>query len=451
MTSADVPALVPGNTQAEDTVIGSLLKGRSEILGEVLDLVASDDFQSPRHRAAFAAAVALGRRQVPIDYTTLSEEMASGGGVSAGDALEFLAGIDLLVPTASHAAHYARIVRRYATFRRLLGAAQEIAEDAYRAQGDPSEAISAALQRIVEVRRGLEEDLVAPTEWAERTWQDLRTGTMRLLAGLSSGLRELDLATMGLVAGELYVLAARTSVGKTTLLVQVAHHVASQHGAVLFVSCEMRPDLLFDRTLSAVASVSVNRLARRSLQVPEWQRVEEGLHQMAETPLYVLRKRYQTADVRDAVLRLEARSQRPVLVLVDFIQMLQDQVGDGRRDYANYGEATKRLKLIAEDFGVPVIAASQLNRESEYQQRAPSLADLSQSDQIAHYADAVLALHREKDEDGGRRTLLLSLKRRNLGRPETDGPSELVWTGTHYADPKPAEHYDRLFAQYTAT
>ncbi len=445
----DVLSAIPGNEQAEDAVIGALLK-RGDILGELLDLVEPEDFRGPRHRQAFGAAVELARRQVPIDYTTLCEEMARRGGISAHDALLWLSEVNLAIPSAIHAPHYARIVARYSTFRRLISALQVSAEQAFRAEGEPGEVISATLQRIVEVRRRLDEDLVAPTEWAERTWRDLRTGTTRILAGLPSGLFELDLATLGLVPSELYVLAARTSVGKTTLLMQVAHHVATHHGPVLFVSCEMRPELLFDRTLAAIAAVSLNRLARRSLRAPEWTRVEAGLQQLAETPLYVLRRRYQTAEIRDAVLRLEARNQRPVLVLVDFIQMLQDQAGDGRSPSSNFGEATKRLKLIAEDFGVPIIAASQLNRESEYQQRAPTLADLSQSDQIAHYADSVLALHREKDEDGGRRTLLLTLKRRNLGRPETDGPSALVWTGTHYADPRPPEHYERLFAEYAA-
>ena len=439
--------LVPQNDEAEAWVIGSILK-RGDVIGELLDLVEPTDFHSPRHRTAFAAAVRLARRQTPIDYGTLSEEMASAGTMPAPEALEWLLAVGLAIPSAAHARHYAQIVARYATFRRLITAAQAIAEDAYRAVGDPSEVISAALQRIVDVRRDLDQDLVAPTEWAQRTWQDLRTGTTRILVGLPSGLCELDLATLGLVGGELYVLAARTSIGKTTLLMQVAHHVATCVGPVLFVSCEMRPELLFDRMLAATADVSVNRLARRSLQQPEWQRVEGGLLQLVETPLYVLRRHYQTAEMRDAILRLEARTQRPVLVLVDFIQMLQDQAGDGRTTSSNFGEATKRLKLIAEDFGVPVLAASQLNRESEYQQRPPSLADLSLSDQIAHYADSVLALHREKDADGGRRTLLLTLKRRNLGRPESDGASEIVWTGTRYVDPKPAEHYEQIFAHY---
>ena len=159
------------------------------------------------------------------------------------------------------------------------------AEEAFRAEGEPSDAISSALQRIADVRRRLDEDLVAPTAWAERTWQDLHTGTTRILSGLPSGLYELDLATLGLVASELYLLAARTSVGKTTLMMQVAHHVATHHGPVLFVSCEMRPELLFDRTLAATGAVSVNRLARRSLRSLEWSRVEGGLHQLAETPL----------------------------------------------------------------------------------------------------------------------------------------------------------------------
>src|SRR5207248_2253918 len=142
---------------------------------------------------------------------------------------------------------------------------------------------------------------------------------------------------------------------------------------VLFVSCEMRPELLFDRTLAATAGVSVNRLAQRSLKALEWTNVELGLQQLAETPLYVLRRHYHTAEIRDALLRLEARNERPVLVL-----------------------------------------------------------------------------HRGKDADGGRRTVLWTLKRRNLGRPETDGPSELLWTGTRYADPHPAAYYEHLFEQYTA-
>jgi replicative DNA helicase len=448
MTSIDDTPVVPCSDEAEDWIIGALLK-RGDVIGELLDLVEPADFHSPRHRAAFTAAVKLARRQAPIDYGTLTEEMARAGAMSTSDALVWLSSVGLQVPTAAHAQHYAAIVSRYATFRRLISAAQAIAEDAYRAVGEPTEVISSALQRIVEVRRGLQDgDLVAPTEWAERTWQDLRTGTTRILAGLSSGLYELDLATLGLVPEDLYVLAARTSVGKTTLMMQVAHHVATASGPVLFVSCEMRPELLFDRTLAATAGVSVNRLAQRSLRALEWTSVEKGLQQLSETPLYVLRRHYQTADIRDAILRLEARDQRPIMVLVDFIQMLQDQAGDGRTTSTNFGEATKRLKLIAEDFGVPVIAASQLNRESEYQQRAPSLADLSLSDQIAHYADAVLALHREKNADGGRRTVLITLKRRNLGRPESDEPCELVWTGTRYSDPHPAEYYEHLFDQY---
>jgi replicative DNA helicase len=451
VTSIDDAPVVPANDEAENWVIGSLLKD-GNVIGELLDVVKAADFHSPRHGAAFAAAVQLARQQAPIDYGMLAEEMALGASMTVSDALFWLSSIGLEIPTAAHARHYAEIVRRKAIFRRLISAAQSITEDAYRAVGDPADVISAALQRIVDVRSGLQDqDLVTPTAWAEQTWTDLHTGTTRILAGLSTGIFELDIATLGLVPAELYVLAARTSVGKTTLMTQVAHHVATHTGPVLFVSCEMRPELLFDRTLAAMAGVSVNRLAQRSLRQIEWNHVEKELQQLSGTPLHVLRRHYHTSDIRDAILRLEARNERPVMVLVDFIQMLQDQVGDGRTTSSNFGEATKRLKLIAEDFNIPVVAASQLNRESEYQHRPPSLADLSLSDQIAHYADAVLALHREKDGDGSRRTVLLTLKRRNLGRPEMDDPCELVWTGTRYDDPHPVEHYQRLFEQYGAS
>jgi replicative DNA helicase len=278
----DQVALLPHNDEAEDWVIGSLLK-RGDVIGELLEVLEAADFHRPGHRAAFAAAVQLARRQAPIDYGMLSEEMANSGAMSAREALEWLSSIGLMIATAAHASHYAAIVVRYAKFRRLIGALQLSAEDAYRAVGDPDETMSAAIHRIADIRRNEDMDLVAPTAWAERTWQDLHTGTSRILAGLPTGLYEFDLARLGLVNSELYVLAARTSIGKTTLMMQVAHHVAAHHGPVLFVSCEMRPELLFDRTLAATAEVSVNRLAQRSLQAPEWTRVEKGLQQLGET------------------------------------------------------------------------------------------------------------------------------------------------------------------------
>lgn len=259
----------------------------------------------------------------------------------------FLAGVSLLVPSAAYASHYAAIVSRYAVFRRLISAAQTIAEDAWRAVGDPDAAIARSISRLVAIRRGLPQDLVSPAEWAETTQRALEEGQPIELLGLSTGLRELDVALLGLVANELYVLGARTSAGKTTLLVQIAHHVAINHGPVLFVSLEMKPELLFDRILAGVANVSVNRLALRTLHPDERQRALSTVKQLGDVPLYVLRRRYLTADIRDALLALEAMNQRPSLVIVDFIQMIQDQAESSRADWAHYGEAAKRLKLIA--------------------------------------------------------------------------------------------------------
>jgi len=166
--------------------------------------------------------------------------------------------------------------------------------------------------------------------------------------------------------------------------------------------------------------------------------------------LYVLRRRYHTAEIRDAILALEAMNQRPALIVVDFIQMLQDQAETSRADWAHYGEAAKRLKLIAEEFGVPLVAASQLNRASEYEKRPPTLADFSLSDQIVQYADSVIALYRDKDESGGSRTYIPVLKRRNYGRPAGEA-LEVVWSGQKYVDPHPAEHYRSLLQARMST
>jgi len=430
---------LPSNVLAEDAVIGSLLKNGA-VLGQVLELLGPDDFYSRRHGAAYAAAIALARRRGPIDYVTLCDEMAAQSAMSANEALVFLSGIGLSTPSASHIRHYAAIVARNAAFRRLVGAAQTIAEDAWRALGDPDSAIARSIQRLVAIRRGLPEDLVSPAAWAATTQAALERGEPLGLLGLSTGLHELDVALLGLVASELYVLGARTSAGKTTLLVQIAHHVAVHHGPVLFVSLEMKPDLLFDRILSGVASVSINRLALRTLYADERERALSSVKKLADVPLYVLRRRYQTAEIRDAILALEAMGQRPVLVVVDFVQMLQDQAAQSRADWAHYGEAAKRLKLLAEEFGVPVLAASQLNRASEYEKRPPTLADFSLSDQIVQFADAVIALYREKDDTGGSHSYVPILKRRNYGR-QAGELMELIWSGQRYADPYPSEHY----------
>ena len=410
------------------------------MLGELALHLSAGDLASPQHRAAFTAAISLARRQLPIDYVTLSEEMAAQGSLPAGDALQFLLDVDLRVPTAAFAIHYAGIIARYATFRRLISAAQAIAEDGWRAMGDPEDVLARSIQRLVTIRQGLPQDLVTPAAWAEATRQALEQGVPLELLGLSTGLRELDVALLGLVPSELYVLGARTSTGKTTLLVQIAHHVSVTDGPVLFVSLEMKPELLFDRILAGVADVSVNRLALRTLYPDERTRAIRQLSKLADVPLYVLRRRYQTAEIRDAVLALEALDQRPVLIIVDFIQMVADQAETSRADWAHFGEAAKRLKLIAEEFGVPVLAASQLNRASEYEKRPPTLADFSLSDQIVQFADAVMALYREKDEEGLSRTFVPILKRRNYGRAAGEA-LELHWSGQKYVDPYPAEHY----------
>jgi len=436
------PSRPPSSVQAEDAVIGSLLK-TPRVLSDLVVQLSADDFSSAPHRAAFAAAVSLARRQVPPDYTTLTEEMAAQGSMAAGAALQFLAEVNLAVPSAAHAAHYAAIVTRYAVFRRLISSAQLIAEDGWRAVGDPEAVIARSIQRLVSIRQGLPQDLISPAAWAAATQEALELGQPIELLGLSTGLREIDVALLGLVPSELYVLGARTSAGKTTLLVQLAHHVAVHHGPVLFVSLEMKPELLFDRILAGVANVSVNRLALRTLRPDERERALSSVKRLADVPLYVLRRRYLTAEIRDAILALEALNQRPNLVVVDFIQMLQDQAEVSRADWAHYGEAAKRLKLIAEEFGVSVIAASQLNRASEYEKRTPTLADFSLSDQIVQYADSVIALYREKDEAGASHTYIPILKRRNYGRPAGEA-MEVVWSGQKYVDPHPPEHYRDL-------
>jgi replicative DNA helicase len=156
--------------------------------------------------------------------------------------------------------------------------------------------------------------------------------------------------------------------------------------------------------------------------------------QLRDGPLYVLRRRYLTAEIRDAILALEAMNQRPVLLIVDLSKMIQDQAESSRADWAHCREAAKRLKLIAEEFGVPVIAASQLNRATEYEKRPPTLGDFSLSDQIVQYVDSVIALYREKDEAGGGRTFVPILKRRNNGRPAGEA-LEIIWSGQKYVDP----------------
>lgn len=406
----------PHSNDAERGVVGVLLV-RPDLLAEILDIgLRAADFYSPKWGAAFAAIVELAETGEPIDSLTLDEALGAHDGPRP-EASELI-GSMADVPSLGHAVTYATRVRDYAKQRRIMAAATEVLERGY----DPAtktdldgyadwvEATMLAETRQESAREapGLLVDAVdaALDELSARSAGERR--------GVPSGLADLDRMTGGFRSGQLVVVGARPSVGKSALAFGIGIHVAGHIGSVLFVSAEMGRIELGTRALAG-GGVASDRLLSGRLDALDHERLRRRRDHMASLPLLI----DDSPGITLAAIRAKARRQLSkglVLVVVDYLQLV---VGEGRRERRELevAEVSRGLKSLARELEVPVVAVAQLNRGLELRaNKRPVLADLRDSGQLEQDADVVLFLHRpavyDLEADPGAAELIVA-KHRN--------------------------------------
>jgi len=432
--------LPPHSTQAEEAVLGSVLK-RGLSIADVLPFLKPHHFYEARHRHIYAAMSALFERAAAIDYHTLAEELEHQGTYAQSGGLVYLSELNLATPSAAHIEHYARIVLEHAVRRRYISAAQQVAELAWNRRKD----LDTVKQRAEALVLGASSDTLSrravlpPSEWTEHLMEYLGQARTSGLAGVSTGLRDLDTMTLGLSPG-LYLVAASTGTGKTALAGQIALHVAEHHGPVVFVSMELTDVDLAVRLVSVITNITKEQLVTGNLTTEQGNTVMAAIERLSRSRLHIVfGSGYTSGDVRAYALQVQgAEGSKPALVVVDYVQLLRDVEGDGRMRERNVSAAARGLKDVSGELGVPVLALVQLNRNrAARSDKRPQLADLRESGDLENTADSVLGLYREEMDnphtDDKKLAELSVLKKRQLGE-DVGTMRRLVWVGESYKD-----------------
>jgi replicative DNA helicase len=392
---------------AERAVLGAVLAD-STVVASVAEVVHADDFSSPAHGQIFAAMLALDGTQRPVDHLTLSEELKTRGQLAGVGGPAYLMTLDQVVPLASSAVEYARIVKDQSVRRRLAQVGREILELASQDTGELEAILDEAERRVFQLaERKREGELKPVRELMESTLELLDRMKMSSsgVTGLSTGFVDLDLQLTGFHPGELLILAARPGVGKTSLAMNVAMHVAlKEERPVGIFSLEMPADQLLMRLLASAARVDMKKLRGGRLTPHDEEKFQEVAGALFNAPLFIDDTgALSPFDLRAKARRLKQRNQSLGLLVVDYLQLMH-QKGKVESRQLEVSEISRSLKALAKELDVPILALSQLNRKVEERKGGrPMLSDLRESGAIEQDADVVMFIHRDDgadDEDG---------------------------------------------------
>jgi replicative DNA helicase len=404
-TGPPTDRLPPQNLEAEQGVIGAIVLD-NEVLHDVIPLLRVDDFYRDTHQIIYRAIRDLYDLGKPIDLVILSEELGRRGELEAIGGDETLVEIVNNVPSAANARYHADIVRDKAVVRNLIEAGNEILREGYANNLTAEDQVQAAEQQIFNIAEDQTSGQTVDLREVITTAMErivARTETKHPITGVATGYFELDDLTGGFQPEQLVILAARPSMGKTALALNICGHVAikNQKG-VLLVSLEMSKLELAERLLCAHSKVDGHKIRTgHNLVARDMQQLGQGYEDLLKAPLWIddtpARNMLQiTANARRLKMRQDIG-----LVVVDYIQLIDSESSDGRDSrQEQIARISRRLKTLARELHVPVIALSQLNRAVENREdRRPRMADLRESGAIEQDADLVLLLHRPEYYD----------------------------------------------------
>ena len=395
----------PKSVEAEVGLIGSCLIDEVAI-GDASD-IKPDDLSQPSHRLVWAAIQSLSGRGEVVDIVTVCDELDRNGNLSAAGGRTGLVDLMTSTPTSANAAQYAIIIRRTATLRRLLSAATRIAEIAYANPTDADEALGRAEAEIFAVAREARrqafsemDDLIGDAI-SRLDWLRANRGAAR---GVGSGIGSLDRMTGGWQPSDLTILAARPSVGKTSMALNIAQHAAIKEGKrVAVFSLEMSKDQLTTRLLAGASGVDIFRIRRGEVEGFDLARIAAAVHHLEHAKIFIDDSPTASPiDLRSKARRLAASGGLD-LIIVDYLQLMMPsrQTKDVNR-VVETSDISRGLKAMARELNVPVIALSQLSRASENREGGqPRLADLRDSGAIEQDADIVLLLWRPNGQEHG--------------------------------------------------
>jgi len=393
----------PHSLEAEQSLLGSLLLDKDAMM-KISDRTTAEDFYADKHRVIYENMVDLYRRHEPIDILSLANRLGEKNELERIGGRAYLIQLSNAVPTASHVAHYAGIVHKKATLRRLLSAAGDITSLGFNEAEEIDSVLDQAEQKLFNVsQKFLKTSFVAIQDVLDSAFERIdelhrEKGKLR---GVPSGYVDLDNLLGGLQKSDLIILAARPSCGKTSLALDIARNVAvkTKLGVGVF-SLEMSKEQLVDRMLCAEANVNLWSMRTGHLSDSgnndDFSRIGHALGVLSEAPIYIDDSASANImEIRAKARRLQMEKGLSLLV-VDYLQLMESRTGNSDNRVQEISEITRGLKSIARELNIPVLALSQLSRAVELQKPAiPKLAHLRESGSIEQDADIVMFIYRK--------------------------------------------------------
>jgi replicative DNA helicase len=395
----------PHSVEAEQSIIGGLLLDNSA-WDRAGDLLSDTDFYRFEHRLIYAAVGKLINASKPADVITVFEQLQSLGKAEECGGLAYLNALSQSVPSAANMRRYAEIVRERAVLRKLVAASDEIATAAFNPQGrSVSQILDESESKIFKIgeegsrsREGFISMDTLVVQLIDRV-TELHENGAEEVTGVRTGFYDLDRMTSGLQAGDLIILAARPSMGKTAFALNIAEHVTVNEGlpAVVF-SMEMGAAQLALRMVGSLGRIDQTHLRTGALRDDEWGRLSEAVEKLGKVSLYIDEGSALTPSELRARARRQARQCGQLgLIVVDYLQLMSGSGGSSEENRATViGEISRGLKSLAKELKCPVIALSQLNRSVESRtDKRPMMSDLRESGAIEQDADVIMFIYRD--------------------------------------------------------
>ena len=400
--SSDALKAPPHDSEAEKSVLGAVLID-SAAMNIVAEFLKPDYFYFPEHKSIFSSMLILFEKQQPIDVVTLSDQLKQSGDLKKIGGKVYLSDLINTVPTSAYIEHYGRIIMGHYVKRKLIDLAGRLVEKSFDEKGDVKRLLDDAEVEIFALAQShLHQDFIELkdilAESFERLDEFLKKGSH--LRGVTTGFKDLDNKLAGMQDSNLLILAARPGIGKTTLALNMALHIATKEKIpVGFFSLEMSKEELVDRLLVGQADIDAWKLKTGKLGDEDYKRLTEAMGELSEAPIFI----DDTPGASILEMRTKARKlkvdKNVKLIVVDYLQLADSgKRFDNRVQEVSF--ISQGLKNLARELKIPVLAISQLSRAVEQRgSRKPQLADLRESGAIEQDADVVMFLYHEDDSE----------------------------------------------------
>ena len=409
---------LPSNVEAERSILGAILLDNA-VCNQAIELLRRDDFFLDSHRRIFDKMLALSERMMPIDLITMGDELRRAGEFEQIGGATYIASLIDGVPRTDTIEPYAKLVKSKSMLRKLITASNQITALAFEEEDEAEMIVDKAEQMIfaiAEDRARVGFQYVGDVAHRRLEQIEQMAGRPEMITGVPTGFTDFDRMTSGLQRQELIVIAARPSMGKTALALNMAQYASKNANVVGIFSLEMSAPQLVSRLLCSEARVDAHRLRTGYLNREEWARLADGLRRLCETKVFI----DDTPGV--GVLEMRAKSRRLKaehgldLLIIDYLQLM---AGRGRIEsrQQEVSQISRDLKILAKELDVPVIALSQLSRAPEQRsEHKPQLSDLRESGAIEQDSDVVCFIYREElynptDENQGKAELIVGKQR----------------------------------------